>query len=92
MEEYNSLLCDVVNNKNEIKAAAWLKNADKRKAKLREDKERKAKKAKKEKERKVKKAKEDRRKRDLDKASQTCLDLGFKKGTKKYKNCIIELL
>tara|TARA_B100000989_G_C19510410_1_gene458716 strand:+ start:1117 stop:2019 length:903 start_codon:yes stop_codon:yes gene_type:complete len=103
MEEYNSLLCDVVNNKNRIKAATWLKNADKRKAKLREEKERKAKKAKKEKERKAKKiqqekerkakkVREDKRRRDLDKASQTCLDLGFKKGTKKYKECIIELL
>ena len=29
---------------------------------------------------------------DTEKASKTCLDLGFKKGTKKYKNCIVELL
>jgi len=29
---------------------------------------------------------------DVDKASKTCLNLGFKQGTKKYKNCIIELL
>ena len=29
---------------------------------------------------------------DIEKASETCLDLGFKKDTKKYKNCIIEIL
>ena len=81
IKEYNSLLCDVVNNKNEIKAAAWLKNQDKRAAKLKEDKDRKA-----------RKVKDDKRKIELDKAVKTCLDLGFKKGTKKYKNCIIELL
>jgi len=92
MEEYNNLLCDVVNNKNEIKAAAWLKNKDKRAEKLKKDKDRKARKAKKDKDRKARKVKEDNRKLELDKASKTCLDLGFKKGTKKYKNCIIELL
>ncbi|MDA7842096.1 hypothetical protein N9A44_00550 [Gammaproteobacteria bacterium] len=44
------------------------------------------------KERKAMKIKEDKRKLDINKAGKTCLDLGFKKGTKKYKNCIIELL
>jgi len=92
MEVYNNLLCDVVNNKNEIKASKWKKNKEKRKAKLKEEKERKVRKAKEEKERKAKKAKEERRKLDVDKAVKTCLDLGFKKGTKKYKNCIIEIL
>ena len=36
--------------------------------------------------------KETRKTFDIEKASKTCLDLGFKKGTKKYKNCIIEIL
>ena len=103
LEKYNNLLCDVANNKNEKKAELWLKNKSKREAKVKEEKERKAKKiqqekerkAKKiqqEKERKAKKVREDKRRLDLDKASQTCLDLGFKKGTKKYKDCIVELL
>ena len=99
MEEYNSLLCDVVNNKNQIKAATWRKNDEKRKAKLKEEK-RKAKskeekrraKIQQEKERKAMKIKEDKRKLDINKAGKTCLDLGFKKGTKKYKNCVVELL
>jgi hypothetical protein len=41
---------------------------------------------------KARKVKEDNRKLELDKASKACLDLGFRKGTKKYKNCIVELL
>tara|TARA_B100000989_G_C19510410_1_gene458715 strand:+ start:155 stop:1120 length:966 start_codon:yes stop_codon:yes gene_type:complete len=99
IEEYSSLLCDVITNKNQIKAATWRKNDAKRKIKLEKEKrkarlkeEKRRAKIQQEKERKAKKAKDDRRKRDLDKASQTCLDLGFKKGTNKHKNCIIELL
>lgn len=44
------------------------------------------------KKKKISKEKEVPIKFDTKKASETCLDLGFKKGTKKYKNCIIELL
>ena len=57
-----------------------------------EDKKKRKVRLKKEKKRKARKVKDDKRKIELDKARKTCLDLGFKKGTKKYKNCLVELL